>query len=86
MIASATADLEGHQTAMGSAVINIARQIGSVLGTSVLVLDLVLPEHVGSIVKNCVFVNVWWMAGAISVIGAIAAFGISTKRLRGTAP
>lgn len=75
MISSATADLPPQQASTGSAVVNMARQIGSVLGTTLLVIAL----NASSAPSLGNFRSSWWIAGVLSLFGAAAALGILPK-------
>lgn len=75
MIASATQDLPRQQASTGSAVVNMARQIGSVLGTTLLVIAMSQSSASGLEAYR----DGWWIAVALSLLGAFAALGISPK-------
>lgn len=66
-IASGTSELPPHQASTGSAVINMSRQLGTVVGISLLVLVL---EGGGSFQRG------WWLAAGVALAGAFTAFGI----------
>ncbi|WP_042162154.1 MFS transporter [Paenibacillus gorillae] len=75
MMSSATSELPRQQASTGSAVVNMSRQIGSVLGTTLLVIALSTSSapslenfHIG-----------WWIAVVLSLLGAVAALGILPK-------
>ncbi|MFF2910836.1 MFS transporter [Paenibacillus sp. NPDC057934] len=75
MISSATSDLPREQASTGSAVVNMSRQIGSVLGTTLLVIAL----STSSAPVLGTFRNGWWIAVVLSLWGAVAALGILPK-------
>lgn len=81
MFSSATRDLPPHQAATGSAVVNMASQIGSVLGVSLLVIFLALhnsdPHHGYAVA--------WWTSTALALASGLAALGLNARRHAGTA-
>lgn len=76
-IASATADLPAHQTSTGSAIVNMGRQLGTVLGTSLLV--VILGAGAANASNTRAFVHAWWLAVALSLLGGAMALGITTR-------
>ncbi|HEY4097982.1 MAG TPA: MFS transporter [Baekduia sp.] len=78
ILAAATAGLPPHQASTGSAVVQMERQIGSVLGVALLV--IVLGSSTASAASLDRFTEVWWWAGGLSLLSAIAALGVSPLR------
>ncbi|UQA58155.1 MFS transporter [Polyangium aurulentum] len=68
--AAATATLPPEQSSTGSAVANMSRQVGMVIGTSVLL------GIMGAAVTERAFASGFWFASAVSAIGAAAALGL----------
>ncbi|MCU1614181.1 MAG: drug resistance transporter, EmrB/QacA subfamily, partial [Frankiales bacterium] len=64
ILAAATTDLPAHRTATGSAVVNMSRQIGAVLGVSILVAVLGFPTTFPA--TREAFQHIWWVIGAVS--------------------
>ncbi|QSQ23504.1 MFS transporter [Pyxidicoccus parkwayensis] len=81
-IASATVELPAHQSSTGSAVVNMSRQVGMVLGTSILVVILGGTDASG---QGGTFLRGWWFAALVALVAAITALGIS-RRAPGHAP
>lgn len=80
ILAAAAVDLPSHRYATGSAVVNMSRQIGSVLGVSLAVAVLGTPH--GYPDAHNAYVNGWLMVGGFMVIAAIAALGMTPRRPR----
>jgi MFS family permease len=73
--------LPRHQTATGSAIVNMSRQIGTVLGTSILVIILGTATANGLLHA---FIHVWWFTAALSSACVLAALGITPRRREAT--
>jgi EmrB/QacA subfamily drug resistance transporter len=67
ILSSATADLAPHQASTGSAIVNMSRQIGAVLGISILVAVLAVGDPVNA------FRHAWWVVVGLAVAGAVTA-------------
>jgi EmrB/QacA subfamily drug resistance transporter len=89
LIAAGTAGLRADQTSTGSAIVQMGRQIGSVLGVAMLV---VLLGSTGASANNLHrFIHVWWFAGVVALVAAGAALFVTPRpatvaAIEGTAP
>ncbi|MDF3281289.1 DHA2 family efflux MFS transporter permease subunit [Gordonia sp. N1V] len=79
ILSSATADLPATQSATGSAVVNMSRQIGMALGVSVLV--AIIGSPVGYDAVHAVFQHAWWTLAVVAPAGAITALGMTPRQV-----
>lgn len=77
ILGSATLDLPADRAATGSAVVNMGRQIGSVLGISMLV--VLLGSPVGYEATHAGFQRSWWALAAAAALAAVAALGMTPR-------
>jgi EmrB/QacA subfamily drug resistance transporter len=75
ILSAATADLPPGRAATGSAVVNMSRQIGTVLGVSVLV--AVIGSHATYGATHAAFQHAWWIIVAASLVAAASSFGMT---------
>jgi hypothetical protein len=74
ILSTATHDLPPHRASTGSGVINMTRQLGFVLGVSIVVAILGAPASYHA--AHTVFVHAWWTIAAAEVAAAIACLGM----------
>ncbi|MGP4021977.1 MFS transporter [Actinomadura sp. 3N407] len=84
ILSAAAVDLPSHRYATGSAVVNMSRQIGTVLGVSLAVAVLGTPA--GYSEAHDAYVNAWLMVGGFMVIAAIAALGMTPRTPQPSSP
>ena len=84
IVSAATADLPPARTATGSAIVTMARQVGLVLGVSVLVAVLGTPH--GYPATHDAFRASWWVIAGVAVLAAVTALGMTPSRTRSGPP
>lgn len=80
ILATATTDLPAARFSTGSAVVNMSRQIGSVLGISLLVAIIGTPLTYDA--THEAFVHAWTAIGIFMMLGAATAFGMTSGTSR----
>jgi len=78
LMAGGTHDLPPTQSATGSAIVTMSRQIGFVIGISVLF--AIVGDKQG-VAATDAFVQTWWVAAAALVLAAVAALGMAPRRV-----
>ncbi|GAA4564370.1 MFS transporter [Planotetraspora kaengkrachanensis] len=84
ILTSSTAALPPHSASTGGAVINMSRQIGTVVGVSAFV--AILGSGTDAAASPEVFRTAWWIVAAVGLLSAVTALGISTRRAPVQAP
>jgi EmrB/QacA subfamily drug resistance transporter len=80
ILSAATADLPGDRAATGSAVVNMSRQIGAVLGIAVFVAVLGTPAGSAAVLDS--FARAWLVLAAVGLLAAIVAVGMTPRAVR----
>ncbi|MFC1403537.1 MULTISPECIES: MFS transporter [Streptacidiphilus] len=78
IIGAASSGLSAHQTSTGSAVVQMGRQVGSVLGVALLV--IVIGSSTITVDKLHQFVHAWWWAGLFALLGLVSVLPMRPRR------
>src|SRR6202042_890887 len=78
IVGAGTSTVAAHQTSTASAIVQMARQIGSALGVATLIIILAPPLASAASLSH--FTDAWWCAGGFALAGALAALRISPRR------
>lgn len=78
IIGAASSGLAADQTSTGSAVVQMGRQIGSVLGVALLV--VVIGSSTITVDKLHQFVHAWWWAGLFALLGLVSVLPMRPRR------
>jgi hypothetical protein len=81
LVAAGTAGLRADQTSTGSAIVQMGRQIGSVLGVAILI--VILGSSIASTSNLDHFVHFWWWAGLLALLSAGASLSVTPRRATG---
>ncbi|MFC9789043.1 MFS transporter [Rhodococcus sp. NPDC127528] len=79
ILSAATADLPADRSATGSAVVNMTRQIGAVLGVSMVVAVLTLVRPADEAPTSAAFEHTWWVIAAVAAGAAVVAVGMNRR-------
>ncbi len=77
IVGAGTSTVAAHQTSTASAIVQMARQIGSALGVAMLI--IILGPTLASATNLNHFTDAWWWAGGIALAAAIAALRITPR-------
>nr|WP_296766139.1 MFS transporter [Rhodococcus sp. (in: high G+C Gram-positive bacteria)] len=78
LVSAASAGLTASQTSTGSAIVQMGRQIGSVLGVAILVIVLGTAAAGAGLLDR--FVEAWWWAAGLSLLAAFCALPLNPRR------
>jgi len=78
ILSAATADLPASQSATGSAIVNMSRQIGTALGVSLVVAVLGAPAGYPAV--HAAFQHTWAAMAAVAALAALSAPGMTPRR------
>jgi hypothetical protein len=78
IVNAGTSGLAPHQTSTASAIVQMGRQIGSVLGIATLI--VILGPAVATANELNRFTDAWWWAAGFALAGALAAILITPRR------
>jgi EmrB/QacA subfamily drug resistance transporter len=80
IMSAATSDLPAARAATGSAIVTMARQIGFVLGVSLLVAAIGTPSSKGALLSA--FGSAWWAIAAVAVVASLTASRMTPRGAR----